>query len=304
MSLAGQQIVVTGASGLIGTRLVAELEHAGAQVIRAVRRPVQDAAREMFWDPDSAKIDSTRLEGVDALVHLAGENIAGGRWTESFKQKIRDSRVKGTRLVSEAIARAANKPRTFVAASAIGYYGDRGDEALTESAAPADDFLGRVCQQWEAQCQAARDAGVRVVNLRTGVVLSPEGGALAKMLTPFKLGLGGKVGSGRQYMSWIALDDEVAAIQFILASPNIAGPVNLVAPKPVTNAEFTKTLGRVLSRPTIFPMPAFAARLAFGEMADALLLSSTRVLPQALTAAGYVHRYPELEPALRHLLGK
>jgi len=301
-NLAGQRIVVTGASGLIGRRLVSELQQAGAQVIRAVRRPVEDQAREMFWDPDNGKIDATRLEGVDAVVHLAGENIAGHRWTESFKQKIRDSRVNGTRLVSEAIAGLAAKSQAFVCASAIGYYGDRGDETLSESSPPADDFLARACRDWEAACQPARDAGVRVVNLRTGVVLSPEGGALAKMLTPFKLGVGGRVGSGRQYMSWIALDDEVAAIQFILAQPNIGGPVNLVAPNPVTNAEFTKKLGRVLSRPTIFPMPAFAARLVFGEMADALLLASTRVVPQALTASGYQFRYPELEPALRHLL--
>jgi uncharacterized protein (TIGR01777 family) len=302
-NLAGQRIVVTGASGLIGSRLVSELQQAGAQVIRAVRRPVEDQAREMFWDPDNGKIDAPRLEGVDAVVHLAGENIAGHRWTESFKQKIRDSRVNGTRLVSEAIAGLAAKPQAFVCASAIGYYGDRGDEALSETSPPADDFLARTCRDWEAACQVAA-ATVRVVNLRTGVVLSPEGGALKKMLTPFKLGAGGKMGDGRQYMSWIALDDEVAAIQFILTNPNIGGPVNLVAPNPVTNAEFTKTLGRVLSRPTIIPMPAFAARLLFGEMADALLLASTRVVPQALTASGYHFRYAELEPALRHLLGR
>lgn len=301
-SLAKMRIVVTGATGLVGTQLVDALEQSGAQAIRAVRRPVKDESRELSWDPEAGKIDAARFEGVDAVVHLAGENIAGGRWSESFKRKIRDSRVKGTRLISEAIAAAKNGPRTFVCASAIGYYGSRGDETLTESSAPGDDFLAKVCQEWEEACRPARDAGVRVVNTRIGVILSTKGGALKKMLTPFKLGLGGKVGDGRQYMSWVALDDVVAAIQFALATQQASGPMNLVAPRAVTNLEFTKTLGGVLSRPTIFPMPAFAARLAFGEMADALLLSSTRVDPQALTAAGYQFRWPELEPALRHLL--
>ena len=304
MNLRGQRIVVTGSTGLVGGRLVQELEQAGAAVIRAVRRPVQDAARELFWDPDRREIDASKLEGVDAVVHLAGENIAGHRWTEAFKERIRESRVKGTRLLCEAIARVRAKPQTLVCASAIGYYGDRGDESLTESAKPRNDFLARVCRDWEAACQPARDAGVRVVNLRIGVVLSAEGGALKKMLSPFKLGAGGRIGDGRQSMSWAALDDVVGAIHFILANSTLEGPVNVVSPQVATNAEFTKTLGRVLSRPTILPMPAFAARLAFGEMADALLLSSTRVVPQALTSAGYTYRWPELEGALRHLLNK
>ena len=301
-SLEGQRVVVTGSTGLVGTRLVAELESAGAKVIRAVRRRVRDDQGELSWDPAKAEIDATKFEGVDAVVHLAGENIAGHRWTAAFKREIRDSRLNGTELVSKAIARAANRPRTLVSASAIGYYGNRGDELLTESAAPAGDFLGEVCRQWEAACRPARDAGVRVVNTRIGVILSPDGGALTKMLTPFKLGLGGRIGDGRQYMSWVALDDVVGAIVFALANAHLAGPANLVAPQPVTNREFTKTLGRVLGRPTIFPMPAFAARLALGEMADALLLSSTRVAPRALDEAGYQFKYPELEPALRHLL--
>jgi uncharacterized protein (TIGR01777 family) len=304
MNLRGQRIVVTGSTGLVGRRLIRELEQADATVIRAVRRPVQDSPRELFWNPESGEIDAGRLDEVDAVVHLAGENIAGHRWTESFKQRIRDSRVKGTRLLSETIARADAKPKALVCASAIGYYGDRGDEALVESAAPGDDFLARVCSDWEAACQPARDAGVRVVNLRIGVVLSAEGGALKKMLTPFKLGLGGRIGDGRQFMSWIALDDVVGAIQFVLANPSMVGPVNVVSPQSVSNSEFTRTLGRVLHRPTIFPMPAFAARLAFGEMADALLLSSTRVVPQALTSTGYAYRWPQLEGALRHLLHK
>lgn len=301
-NLHGQRIVVTGATGLVGSRLVAELESAGAQVIRAVRRPVKDTARELFWNPDQGEIDDGKLEGVDAVVHLAGENISGKRWNDAFKQRILDSRVKGTRLIGEAIARLAAKPRTFLCASAIGYYGNRGDESLTEAAAPGNDFLAGVCRQWEAACQPARDAGVRVVNARIGVVLSPDGGALAKMLTPFKLGAGGKIGDGIQYVSWISLDDLVSALVFMLANPSVTGPVNAVSPQPVTNAEFTNALGRVLRRPTILPMPAFAARLAFGEMADALLLSSTRVVPQALQAAGYRFRYPELELALSHLL--
>jgi hypothetical protein len=303
-SLVGQRILVTGASGLVGRRLCAELEAAGAKVIRAVRGAVQDPAHEVHWNPETYTIDAARLEGVDGVVHLAGENIAGGRWTESFKQKIRDSRVNGTRLISETIAKLAAKPKALVCASAIGYYGSRGDETLSESATPGNDFLARVCQEWEQACQPAREAGIRVVNVRIGVVLSSEGGALRQMLTPFKLGVGGKVGSGEQYMSWVAIDDVVGAIVFALANSHLEGPVNLAAPGPVTNLEFTKTLGRVLRRPTIVPAPAFGLRLAFGEMADALLLSSTRVTPQRLQAAGYRFRQPELEGALRHLLGR
>ncbi|MBA4104249.1 MAG: TIGR01777 family protein [Pirellula sp.] len=304
-ALQNQRIVVTGATGLVGSLLCTELEKAGAQVIRAVRRPVQDEARELYWNPDRGEIDRAKLEGVDAVVHLAGENIAGGRWTEAFKQKILDSRIKGTHLISDALARLERKPRVFICASAIGYYGNRGADVMTEQSAPDTDFLAKVCQQWEASCQAARDAGIPVTNIRIGVVLSPDGGALAKMLTPFKLGAGGKIGSGDQYMSWIALDDLVGAIVYLLARDEpIVGPVNIVAPNPATNLGFTKTLGRVLSRPTFFPMPAFAARLAFGEMADALLLSSTRVAPQALISSGFKFQYPELEPALRRLLNR
>jgi uncharacterized protein len=303
-SLTDERILVTGATGLIGRSLTAELQQAGARVVAAVRRPVKDPAHELAWNPETGQLDASRLEGVDAVVHLAGENIAAGRWTEAFKRKIRESRINGTKLLSQAIAGLRQKPHTFVCASAIGYYGDRGDETLSESAAPASDFLGEVCRQWEAACQPARDAGVRTVNGRIGVVLSPEGGALKKMLTPFRLGIGGKVGSGRQYMSWIAIDDVARAIVFVLTNTSIAGPVNLTAPEPVTNVEFARALGRVLHRPAIVPTPGFALKLAFGEMADALLLSSTRVAPHALTAAGYRFSYPELEPALRHLLGR
>jgi uncharacterized protein (TIGR01777 family) len=300
-SLQGQTVVVTGPTGLVGTPLVASLEAAGAKVIRGTRRPTS-AAGEMYWNGDKGEIDAAKLEGVDAVVHLAGENIAGRRWSESFKREIRDSRVKGTRLIAEAIARATNKPKALICASAIGYYGNRGDELLNENSPPGDDFLADVCREWEVSCQPARDAGVRVINTRIGVILSPKGGALHKMLTPFKLGLGGKISNGQQYMSWIALDDVVGALHFLVAHQTASGPVNLTAPNPVTNADFTNTLGHVLRRPTVFPFPAFAARLRFGEMADALLLSSTRVAPQALEAAGYAFQLPQLEPALRHLL--
>ncbi len=306
--LHGQTIVVTGATGLVGKPLAASLEQAGARVIRGIRGAPYDSDGEMLWNAATGQIDAEKLEGAAAVVHLAGENIAGRRWTEAFKREIRDSRVNGTRLIAGAIAKSASKP-ALVCASAIGYYGDRGDEILTENSPPGDDFLADVCREWEASCQAARDAGARVVNVRIGMVLSPDGGALAKMLTPFKLGLGGKLGDGRQWMSWVALDDVVAALHFLVANALVAnsaisGPVNLTAPEPATNAEFTKTLGRVLSRPTVFPMPAFAARLAFGEMADALLLSSTRVMPEVLTRAGYNFQDSRLEAALRRLLGR
>jgi uncharacterized protein len=301
-SLQGQTVIVTGATGLVGKPLVASLEQAGATVVRGVRRPARDATREMYWNSEAGEIESGKLEGAAAVVHLAGENVAARRWTDAFKQELRDSRIKGTRLIADAIAHAAIKPRAFICASAIGFYGNRGDERLTESSPPGDDFLANLCRDWEAACQPARDAGVRVVNARIGVVLSPNGGALRKMLTPFKLGLGGKMGDGRQFMSWISLDDVVSALHYLVESPTISGPANLTSPHPATNAEFTKALGRVLSRPTVFPMPAAAARLLFGEMADSLLLSSTRVTPQVLADAGFRFRYAELEPALRHLL--
>ena len=296
-------VVVTGASGLVGSKLVAALESTGQQVIRAVRRPVRDPQTELHWDPTQGKIDRDRLEGVDAVVHLAGANISK-RWSEKYKKRLLESRVQGTQLLSDTLASLTHKPRVFVCASAIGYYGHRDDEQLDESAACGDGFLPEVCLQWERACQSARDAGMRVANLRIGVVLSPEGGALAKMLLPFKLGAGGMIGNGRQYFSWISVDDVAGATQFVLDRDDLSGPINLVTPEAVTNREFTKTLGRVLSRPTILPMPAFAARMAFGEMADSLLLASTRVVPGVLNDTGYEFQHPQLEPALRHLLGK
>ncbi|HEX2475396.1 MAG TPA: TIGR01777 family oxidoreductase [Lacipirellulaceae bacterium] len=297
-------VAITGSSGLLGTALVDALAAEGHLVRRLVRRPVRDAQREIRWDPAAGTIDAGQLSGVDAIVHLAGENLADHRWTEAVKARIRDSRIQGTRLLCETLAGLASKPSVLVSASAIGYYGDRGAEVVNESSPPGRGFLAELCQAWEAATHAARDADVRVVNLRLGVVLSRDGGALAKMLTPFKLGLGGVIGSGQQYLSWISLDDVVSAIQFALVAAAVCGPVNAVAPQPVTNREFTKTLGRVLRRPTVFPMPAFAARLAFGEMADEMLLSGVRVEPQALSSAGFAFHHPQLELALRHAISR
>jgi hypothetical protein len=247
-------------------------------------------------------LDASELEGHDAAVHLAGDPIAEGRWTDEKKRSIRESRVQGTTLLAETLARLASPPRALLSASAVGYYGDRGAAALDETSAPGADFLSGVCRDWESSTGAAKAAGIRVVSLRFGVVLSGKGGALVKMLTPFKMGVGGKIGSGEQYMSWIALDDAVGAIQHALAHEELEGAVNIVAPRAVTNAEFTKTLGGVLNRPTFFVMPAFAARLAFGEMADAALLVSQRAEPTRLAATNYKFKYPDLEGALRHAL--
>jgi uncharacterized protein len=295
-------VAVTGSTGLIGTALVGALEAGGHFVRRIVRRPARDAEHDIRWDPAAGTIDVVELSGADAIVHLAGANVAGHRWTDSYKAQIRDSRVLGTRLLSKTIAGMLAKPAVLVSASAVGYYGDRGDEPVDESSPPGRGFLADVCQQWESETAPARDAGVRVVNLRFGLVLSREGGALAQMLTPFKLGVGGAIGSGRQYISWIALDDAVRVIQFALQAAALAGPANAVAPGPVTNRQFTESLGRVLGRPTVLPLPAFAARLAFGEMADEMLLSGVRALPHALENAGFAFQHPQLEPALRHIL--
>ena len=297
-------IAVTGSTGLVGSALVARLEGRGHLVRRLVRHEVKDAEREICWNPDTGEIDAAELNGVDAVVHLAGENIAGRRWSEDFKRRILKSRTTGTRLLAETLAQLEMKPSVLVSASATGFYGNRGDEAVDELSPSGNGFLAEVCREWEAAAEPAHDAGIRLVKLRIGPVLSPKGGALAKMLPPFKMGLGGVIGSGRQYFSWIALDDLLNAIVFALETESLVGPVNAVAPGAVTNREFTKTLGRVLGRPTIFPMPAFAAKLAFGEMADEMLLGGVHVRPHELSAASFKFAYPELEPALRHLLGK
>jgi uncharacterized protein len=296
------KILVTGSGGLIGSALVPVLASEGHDVTRLVRSKVRLGEAGIYWDPSTETIDKPSLEGFGAVVHLAGESIAAGRWTAEQKARIRDSRVKGTRLLAESLARLARRPAVLLCASALGYYGDRGEEALKESSPSGSGFLAEVCREWEAAAEPAARSGIRVVNLRMGVVLSPKGGALAAMLLPFRLGVGGRIGDGKQYMSWIAIDDVVGAFSFALKSEALGGPVNVVAPNPVTNLEFTKTLGRVLGRPTVLPMPAFAARLAFGEMADALLLASARLEPAKLLATSYAFRFAELEGALRHLL--
>lgn len=293
------RVAVTGSSGLVGSRLVTVLRSAGDDVCRIVRQPPRPDTTEVAWDPMTGNLESAKLTGIDAVVHLAGENIATGRWTAVRKNAISQSRVEGTRLLCEALGRLDRPPRTLVCASAIGYYGDRGEERLTESSPPGKGFLAEVCQAWEAASLPARQAGIRVVNLRIGVVLSTMGGALAKMLTPFRMGVGGTVGSGRQFMSWIALEDLIGAVQHVLDDHTVLGPVNAVAPNPVTNHEFTKTLGRVLRRPTIAPIPGFLVRLAFGEMGSELLLSGARIVPQKLHDSGFEFKYPTLESALR-----
>jgi uncharacterized protein (TIGR01777 family) len=297
------KVAVTGSSGLIGQALVRFLQASGHEVLRLVRRTPR-ATGELRWDPDRSEIDGPGLEGVDAVVHLAGENLAEGRWTAARKARLQTSRIGPTRLLSQTLAGLARKPMVLVSASAVGYYGNRGDEWLDEASPPGDDFLARLCADWEKATETAARAGIRVVNSRTGLVLSPHGGALAKMLPLFRAGLGGILGPGTQYVSWIAIDDLVGAIGHALANPAVAGPLNAVAPAPVTNLELTKTLGRVLGRPTIAPAPAFALRLALGEMADAALLASQRVRPQRLLATGYRFALSELESALRHVLGR
>jgi uncharacterized protein (TIGR01777 family) len=295
-------IAVTGSTGLIGSALVAALEADGHLVRRVVRRAAQEAEHDIRWDPANETIDAVELSSVDAIVNLAGANVAAHRWTGAYKAVIRDSRVLGTRLLCKTIAGMIAKPAVLISASAVGYYGDRGEEQVDEASPPGRGFLAGVCQQWEAETAPARDAGVRVVNLRLGVVLSRDGGALGQMLTPFKLGMGGVIGDGRQPISWIAIGDALKVIQFALHAAALSGPVNAVSPEIVTNRQFTETLGRLLGRPTMLPMPAFAARLAFGEMADEMLLSGVRALPHALESAGFVFDHPQLEPALRHIL--
>lgn len=297
-------VLVTGSTGFIGSALVSLIASGGHVVTRLVRSQPRHGAREVRWDPVSGTIDRAGLEELDAVAHLAGENIAAGRWTAERKAKIRDSRVKGTRLLCESLARLQQPPKVLVCASAIGYYGDRGDEILTEESASGTGFLAEVCREWELAAESAVQRGIRVVHVRIGIVLSPAGGALAKMLFPFRIGFGGVLGTGKQYMSWIALDDLVGGISHALTTDTLRGPVNAVAPNPVTNLEFTRTLGRTLARPTLLPMPAFAVRLAFGEMGDELLLASTRVQATRLLASRYVFRFPKLEGALRHLLGQ
>lgn len=296
------KILISGSHGLVGTALIKALETEHHEIFQLVRH-APGSRSEIEWSPDRYSIALARIEGFDAVVHLAGESIAEGRWTDEKKKRIRESRVKGTKLLGDALANLSNPPRTLVSASAIGYYGDRGDELLTEESAPGEGFLSEVCVEWEEGTALATKKGIRVVNTRFGIILDANGGALAKMLPPFRMGIGGRIGSGKQWMSWIALDDVVGGIKFALTNEVLRGPVNFVAPNPVTNSEFTKTLGKALSRPTLFPIPAFGLRLLFGEMADALLLSSQKVEPSRLQAAGYQFQYSDLQPALGHVLG-
>ncbi|ETW96420.1 MAG: hypothetical protein ETSY1_26665 [Candidatus Entotheonella factor] len=297
-------VLVSGSTGLVGSAVAKALTAEGHRVTRLVRTEVSPGTMAISWDPGAKRLPAPALEGLDAVVHLAGENIAKGRWNTAKKAAIRDSRVQGTRVLCEALAQLVEPPKVLVSASAIGYYGSRGDRVMREDSRPGTDFLAEVCRDWEAATQPAEARGIRVVHLRIGVVMAREGGALHKMLTPFKLGGGGVMGSGQQYVSWVALEDVTGIILHALANESLSGPVNAVAPHPVTNHELTKTLGRVLKRPTKAWMPAPAVKALFGEMGDALLLSSTRVEPARLEASGYTFHQPELEGALRQILGR
>ncbi len=297
------KILVTGASGMVGSALASVLEERGDRVLRLTRTGSGGGPGTVAWDPASGSLDAAALEGIDAAVHLAGENIAAGRWNAAKKRRILESRVHATRLLAQTLTRLARPPRCLVSASAVGYYGDRGAEILREDSPPGTGFLPEVCLAWEREAQAAAAAGIRLVLLRIGVVLSRSGGMLARLLPLFRLGFGGKIGSGEQYMSWVTLEDLVEIVLHALGDASLSGPVNAVTPNAVRNAEFTRTLGRVLRRPTFFAVPAPLARLALGEMADALLLASARVEPAALARTSFRFRYPLLEPALRRLLG-
>ena len=295
------RVLVTGSSGLIGGTLVPALVGDGHEVLRLVRRPPRDRA-EIAWDPAARSIDARALEGLDAVFHLAGESLAGGRWTRDRKARIRTSRVEATRLLAGALAGLERPPRVLVSVSAIGYYGNRGDESLTEESPPGTGFLAELARDWEAAAFPAAARGVRVVHPRLGLVLSSRGGALARLLVPFRLGLGGPIAEGRAWWSWIAIDDVVAVMRFALGRESVRGPVNVAAPEPVRQGDFTRALGGALRRPTPFRVPSFALRGLLGEMADEMLLSSARVLPARLVAAGFRFRFPELGEALRHVL--
>jgi len=296
------KIVISGASGLIGKSLVSQLQQHGHDVVRLVRRAANTG--EIMWDPKAGVLDSSALEGTDAVIHLSGAGIGDKRWTSSYKREILESRTITTSLIANTIANMSRKPAVFLCGSAIGIYGPRGDEHLTEVSTNGTSFLADVCEQWEAAAKPASDAGVRTVLLRTGIVLTTKGGALKKQLPLFQLGLGGKFGNGKQWQSWISIDDEVGAIEHLLTA-NVSGAVNLTAPNPVTNAEFTSTLARVVKRPAFLPIPPFAPKAILGgELADALLFTGQRVIPAALNASGYQFVHPTLEVALRALLKK
>lgn len=296
------KILITGSSGLMGTALREFLAAKGHEVFRMLRIPSDE--EPFYWLPSETRIHFDESTNLDAVVHLAGASITDGRWNKKRKKIISESRVEGTKLLSNALAQLKNKPKVLISGSAIGYYGSTGDQMVDESSQPGSDFLADVCQQWEKATTPASDAGIRTVHIRTGVVLSALGGALRKMILPFKLGLGGILGNGQQYMSWVSIHDMTSMIQFIIENESLEGAVNLVSKKPVTNYTFTKTLGSVIRRPTILPLPAFAARLMFGEMADAILLSSARVIPKKLEGMGYEFIDDDLENTFRSLLNR
>jgi hypothetical protein len=296
------QILVTGSRGLIGSALVKTLEKNSYQVKKLVRSNPNKVSKEFIWKPDTGEIDQEALNGTEALIHLAGENIAEGRWTEEKKRRLRDSRIKSTKNLCNTLLKAKNSIKVVLMASAIGYYGNAGNETLNENSPLGKGFLAELTDEWEKAGKVLAENGIRLVFMRIGVVLSPKGGALSKMMLPFQLGLGGQVGDGKQYMSWVVIDDVINIIEFLLKNDSISGVVNVVAPNPSTNAEFTKALGKALSRPTIFSVPSFAARLAFGELADEALLASCRVLPSKLQEAGYKFLFPDLDKGLSHLL--
>lgn len=300
MSKQNQKIAVSGATGLVGSELIKSLKLSGHSTLTLSRR--KEEVGSILWDPAKGVTPSEALEGTDAVVHLAGENIAGSRWTAAVKERIRSSRVDGTRNLVKSLALLKSPPKTLVCASAIGFYGHRGEERLNETSSVGSGYLADVCKAWEAEALEAEKIGIRVVRLRIGVVLSRKGGALAKMLLPFKLGVGGIIGSGKQYWSWIGLNDLVRIISFCVENEAVSGPVNAVSPNSMTNYDFTKAVGTVLHRPTIFPMPAFAAKLALGEMADDLLLSSIRVEPSKLQSLGFQFAQPDLISCLKHEL--
>jgi uncharacterized protein len=297
------RILISGATGLVGTALGEALRAEGHEVGRLMRPGGTAREGDIRWDPTSGSVDVAAMEGADAVICLSGAGIGDGRWTAERKKVLRSSRVDATRVLVDSLGRMKKKPRVFIGASAVGYYGDRGDEILTETSGAGKDFVALLARDWEAETMRAELSGIRTVVARFGVILSTKGGALTRMLTPFKLGAGGRLGSGKQWMSWIALEDVVGIIRAAIANEGIKGPVNVVAPNPVRNAEFTRVLASALHRPAIFPAPAFILRMALGEMADALLLSSQRVQAERMMAAGYDYRIPELDTALRNILG-
>ncbi|WP_417396577.1 TIGR01777 family oxidoreductase [Gimesia chilikensis] len=298
------KVLISGSSGLVGSALSQRLEaEPDCEIVRLVRKQSPDTQQtSVVWNPAEGQLEPQAFDGVDVVVHLGGVNIAGKRWSPEVKQKIFNSRFQSTSLLATKLATLEQKPSVFLCASAVGFYGDRGEERLDEASPRGEGFLADVCQAWEQATQPAQDAGIRVVNMRFGMILDRKGGALGQMLTPFKMGVGGRLGSGKQYWSWIALPDVIDALQFCLNHSELAGPVNFVAPDEVTNLEFTKTLGKVLSRPTCLPVPAWGVKTAFGEMGQELMLTSARVVPKKLIEAGFQFQYPQLEDAFRSVL--